>query len=450
MIARRHLLMLVVIFMAGGITTLHAQCTNLISNGITPSVNGSLYSTSPSSITDGSNSTVWSPPVSTNSWAVLQLGTTAKTVCKVWVKWGRWNFANTFKVQMTSTPGTEASWQTIATVTNNNPDSVSESGNYADWFVMNRLAIGGPNNSGTHIRLLMENVPSNANYSVSEFEVYTANTSNSSPSVTITSSNGTSSVPVNTTIDFRAIVLDPDGLNTIQGVKFYSGGTFLGDGIRTSVASDTFNLQWTPTAANTYNVHATVTDIVAATGNSNNLSIVVTPPNTGWGLLGNSLVNNSTAYIGSTDDQPFIVKTNDIERYRVTPNGQMLIGRSTLNTNSPQNTLLEVNGWILAKGLKITQGGWADYVFEKNYPLIPLAKLASYIKKYRHLPGVPSAAEVAANGISVGESQEILLKKIEELTLYLLQQQRQIDELRKELKKKASVPIGESVLKNRR
>lgn len=420
--------MLVVFFMAGGISTLHAQCTNLISNGITPSVNGSLYSTSPSSITDGSNSTVWSPPVSTNSWAVLQLGTTAKTVCKVRVKWGRWNFATTFKVQMTSTPATEASWQTIATVTNNNPDSVIELGAYADWYVLNQLSIGGPNNSGTHIRLLMENVPSNANYSVSEFEVYTANTSNSSPSVTITSSNGTSSVPVNTTIDFRAIVLDPDGLSTIQGVKFYSGSTFLGDGIRTSVASDTFTLQWTPTTANTYTVHATVTDNVAATGNSNNLSIVVTPPNTGWGLLGNSIATNTSAFLGSTDNQPLVVKTNNTERLRVTADGKLVIGTTGFPSGVPANALLGVEGFIVSKGLKVTQNNWPDYVFEKNYKLMPLAELATFIKKNKHLPGVPSVKEVEKNGLNVGDNQAVLLKKIEELTLYMLEQDRRLRE----------------------
>ncbi|MBI2273959.1 MAG: hypothetical protein HYU70_09200 [Bacteroidetes bacterium] len=90
---------------------------------------------------------------------------------------------------------------------------------------------------------------------------------------------------------------------------------------------------------------------------------------------------------------------------------------------------LSVNGNIKAKKLIITPTGWSDYVFDQDYKLRSLSSLEAFIKENKHLPEVPSANEVAEKGISVGDSQALLLKKIEELTLYILNQQKQIDEL---------------------
>jgi hypothetical protein len=84
---------------------------------------------------------------------------------------------------------------------------------------------------------------------------------------------------------------------------------------------------------------------------------------------------------------------------------------------------------------------WADYVFEKEYQLLSLKEVEAYIQINKHLPGVPSAKEVETNGLDVGNNQAILLKKIEELTLYLIEQnkkgetlQKRIDLLEKEIK----------------
>ena len=74
-----------------------------------------------------------------------------------------------------------------------------------------------------------------------------------------------------------------------------------------------------------------------------------------------------------------------------------------------------------------------DYVFNKDYELISLPELKQYIAKHNRLPEVPSAEEVAENGLNVGEMNVTLLKKIEELTLYTLEQQELIEELRKEV-----------------
>jgi hypothetical protein len=72
-------------------------------------------------------------------------------------------------------------------------------------------------------------------------------------------------------------------------------------------------------------------------------------------------------------------------------------------------------------------------VFSNDYRLRPLSEVESYITRHKHLPGVPSAAEVKKEGLDLGENQATLLKKIEELTLYIIEQQKEIRELKKEM-----------------
>lgn len=75
---------------------------------------------------------------------------------------------------------------------------------------------------------------------------------------------------------------------------------------------------------------------------------------------------------------------------------------------------------------------WPDYVFHTTYRLRPLSEVEEYIKQYHHLPEVPSAEEVEKNGLDVGDNQATLLKKIEELTLYVIEQDKQIKKLTNE------------------
>jgi hypothetical protein len=67
------------------------------------------------------------------------------------------------------------------------------------------------------------------------------------------------------------------------------------------------------------------------------------------------------------------------------------------------------------------ENGWADYVFDEDYVLMPTAELEAYIKEYKHLPGVPSAKEVVEEGIDLAEMNKILLEKVEELTLRVIE-----------------------------
>jgi hypothetical protein len=94
-----------------------------------------------------------------------------------------------------------------------------------------------------------------------------------------------------------------------------------------------------------------------------------------------------------------------------------------IGTNTPQS-LLSVAGTITSKQVVVTQTGWPDFVFKPTYPLMPLKKVEQYIKLNRHLPGITSASEVEKKGLDLGSSQAELLKKIEELTLYLIDQEK--------------------------
>ncbi|SEL98385.1 hypothetical protein SAMN05421740_11911, partial [Parapedobacter koreensis] len=88
---------------------------------------------------------------------------------------------------------------------------------------------------------------------------------------------------------------------------------------------------------------------------------------------------------------------------------------------------LSVNGNVRAKEVKVEMANWPDYVFGAGYDLMTLPALESHIKTHGHLPGIPKAREVEAEGIGLAEMNRKLLEKVEELTLHLIQQQKNID-----------------------
>lgn len=112
--------------------------------------------------------------------------------------------------------------------------------------------------------------------------------------------------------------------------------------------------------------------------------------------------------------------------------GTVSTWRMTINGATPDNTYkLAVNSGILCEELKVMADvPSSDYVFEPSYKLKPLSEVESYVTENKHLPDVPSAKEFKENGYKVGEMDNILLQKIEELTLYIIDLQKQIEELK--------------------
>lgn len=104
-----------------------------------------------------------------------------------------------------------------------------------------------------------------------------------------------------------------------------------------------------------------------------------------------------------------------------------------IGTSSVGSYKLAVEGKIGAREVNVTTGAWSDYVFKSDYKLMPIAEVEKFISENQHLPEVPSEKEVLAGGQNLGEMNAILLKKIEELTLYIINQQKQIDELKQKV-----------------
>jgi hypothetical protein len=100
-------------------------------------------------------------------------------------------------------------------------------------------------------------------------------------------------------------------------------------------------------------------------------------------------------------------------------------GRMAIGTTNVDTFKLAVNGTIKARGIVVTNTGWSDFVFKKGYNLKPIAEVEKFIKTKKHLEGIPTAKEVAKNGVSLGDMQAKLLQKVEELTLYIIELKRE-------------------------
>lgn len=148
----------------------------------------------------------------------------------------------------------------------------------------------------------------------------------------------------------------------------------------------------------------------------------------------------------------FIQFKDENHKLSVNPNGAMtltagtkplnlegskitLTGKVGINTtNTVAGYAFAVDGGIITDEVLIRDvEDWPDYVFGNSHRLMPLGELQTYVKQNSHLPEIPSAQEVEENGVNVGEMQQLLLKKIEELTLYTIEQQRLIENLQERI-----------------
>ena len=128
-----------------------------------------------------------------------------------------------------------------------------------------------------------------------------------------------------------------------------------------------------------------------------------------YGSTGNAVTGNSNLTFDGT---------------KLLVNGNVGIG--TINTNDVSYKLFVETG-IRTRKVKVDQATWADYVFEPSYKLPSLEEVESFIKQHKHLPDVPSARDVQKEGLNLGDNQALLLKKIEELTLYAIDQNKKLE-----------------------
>ena len=115
-------------------------------------------------------------------------------------------------------------------------------------------------------------------------------------------------------------------------------------------------------------------------------------------------------------------------------------GNVGIGTSTTSGYKLAVAGNVIAEEIVVKlKENWPDFVFDKNYKKPKLDDLENYIRKNQHLPNIPNAEEITKGGINIGEVQSKLLQKIEELTLYIIDQNKKIEKLEndyKNLKKK--------------
>lgn len=112
-----------------------------------------------------------------------------------------------------------------------------------------------------------------------------------------------------------------------------------------------------------------------------------------------------------------------------TANGKLYIGSNPNYTTTTGNYKLFVEGGIMTEKVKValrSSSNWADYVFEKDYNLMSLNEVEKFVNENKHLPGIQSAKELAENGIDLGEMQSKQMEKIEELTLYIIDQNKKL------------------------
>lgn len=392
--------------------------SNMITGATVITASGADSWAPANNVRDGISTTKWALPAG-SPWIYADLGT-AYTTCKVILKWDGWNYHNNFTVEVSSDAST---WTQIAT-NSAAPQSV-------DGVNLHEIAVLSNTLSRRYLRITFSSVTANA-AALADLEVYVkTGAANDNPVVTLTAPANNNTVVAGSNLSITADASDADG--TVTKVEFYNGTTKLGEDL-----TSPYEYIYSGIPAGTYELTAKAIDNLNATTTSavHTITVISEPTATvKWIVTGNSGIDPATNFLGTTDNQPLFIRTNNIERLRVTSDGKVGIGIGGANSVIPSEAMFAVNGNIWARKLKVTQDTWADYVFSKSYKLMPLKELEVFIKKNKHLPGVPTTKEVTTNGISVGDNQELLLKKIEELTLYILHQQKQIDELKMHIQK---------------
>jgi hypothetical protein len=136
---------------------------------------------------------------------------------------------------------------------------------------------------------------------------------------------------------------------------------------------------------------------------------------------------------------PLLIKnTTNQELFYISHSGTVSIrssgSKSLIVRNSIGEKTLQLNddGLLRTREVKVDQDNWPDFVFKNTYSIMPLTEVENYINANKHLPNIPSAAEIENNGLSIGKMQNLHMQKIEELTLYAIEQNKDLTDLQDE------------------
>lgn len=363
----------------------------------------------PANIVDGDMSTEWYVSTSANQWLYVNLQA-AYQQCRVVLKWGAWHSHADFIIQGSNDA---ANWTNLYTNPSSDGGQLSSGGEYH----FHDISLSSNTTSYQYVRIYLNNYQGFGG-KLKEIEIYDKATA-SIPSVNITSPLNNAVYLEKNTAVINATASQTGG--SISKVEFYDGGTLLGQSTTVPYRYVLTNLE-----AREYVLTAKA---IAANGTTNTSSVTLKVQSLSnyWSLAGNQTLKRDTHFIGSTDTSRLIFRTNNLKRMFISADGKVVIGSSV------PKTMLTVGGEITAQKITVTQQGWADYVFDSNYKLRPLKEVEQFIAQHNHLPDVPSASEVEKNGLSVGDQHTVILRKVEELTLYIIAQQKEIEALKKQL-----------------
>ncbi len=309
------------------------------------------------------------------------------------------------------------------------------------------------------------------------------------PVVSITSPANNDILAEESNIAINASASETAG--SITKVEFYADTSKIGED-----DAAPYTMTWINPSEGNYTITAKATD-ASGTASSAMINISVQSLTSFWSMTGNINMNPDSNFVGNVDSVRLAFRTKNIERMSIAPNGNVGIGVDTpsaqlhttgsvrfagitgdstkirvlvsdssgklfyrnvsslgtpnrwlfagstaydstdnvgIGTSNTQGYKLAVNGTAIFTKVKVkTAGTWPDYVFKKGYALTDLTALERYISLYQHLPGIASATEAGRGGIDVASQEAALLKKIEELTLYLIDENKKLKEENRQL-----------------
>ncbi|MBX2978230.1 MAG: SprB repeat-containing protein [Flavobacteriales bacterium] len=152
-----------------------------------------------------------------------------------------------------------------------------------------------------------------------------------------------------------------------------------------------------------------------------------------WYTCGNIVNTNGTNFIGTVNNVRLPFHTNNVQRMVISTSGKVGIGTEPPGGPVDEYRLFVEDG-IATRDVLVKLGNWPDYVFADSYRLMPLSELREFLKRNKHLPGIPSAAMLEEQGgVALGEMQRNLVRTVEEQALYILELEERVKRLEKAL-----------------
>lgn len=153
----------------------------------------------------------------------------------------------------------------------------------------------------------------------------------------------------------------------------------------------------------------------------------------GYGATSGQALMSLGNYQGAEEKRFEVKADGSVEIYHIDDSHQFTGHPFTVFQDNEEILQLKSSGLLRARKIRIDLEDWSDFVFEEDYPLMPLTDLKVFIAKNKHLPQIPSEEELVEEGLDLAEMNKLLMQKVEELTLYLLEQNEKTEELQKEV-----------------